>query len=202
MGSYTETCEVCGRAFAFYPRKGKNRRTCSTTCRHAAPRQGPKPPPVRGAKWIPLTQGRFTLVDADLFDDLSRFNWNINNSGYAMRGGVRGWELMHRKISGANGSEQVDHVSGDRLDNRRTNLRKTKHQQNCENRHKVGGTSIYKGVYLDAQRHWRAEISHRYLGVFSSEVDAAHAYDTAARELHGAFARLNFPLAGEQSALR
>lgn len=86
------------------------------------------------------------------------------------------------------------------MDNRRCNLRLATHQENCFNIRKRDGTSSkYKGVYFDTQnaRTWRARIARdgkrRHLGSFRSEVEAAKAYDAAAKELFGEFAWLNFP---------
>src|SRR5271155_1400802 len=80
------------------------------------------------------------------------------------------------------------------------------HSQNGTNRRKRKGTSSkFLGVYwLKRDRAFQATIrvhgKHVYLGYFRSEVDAARAFDTAARKYHGAFARLNFPTVGEQAA--
>lgn len=63
----------------------------------------------------------------------------------------------------------------------------------------------YKGVWVSG-RKWTAIITfnkkRRYLGSFSTPELAAKAYDDAARELHGQFARVNFPQSDEQSARR
>lgn len=92
----------------------------------------------------------------------------------------------------------IDHINGDPLDNRIENLRECTRRQNNSNR-KVNGknnTSSYKGVkYSKPHNKWVAQVggseNRRYLGLFDSALDAAIAYNSAAKELYGEFARLN-----------
>lgn len=59
-------------------------------------------------------------------------------------------------------------------------------------------TSRYKGVYLQTDGKWRAQICVNYrklnLGSYATEIAAARVYDAAALEHFGEFARLNFPM--------
>lgn len=93
----------------------------------------------------------------------------------------------------------VDHINGNILDNRLTNLRCCSISQNLRNRGKNrNNTTGYKGVVKVVRRGlegYRAEIRHnyrkRYSGTFPTAVEAAMEYNRMALELHGEFARLN-----------
>ncbi len=165
-------------------------------------------------KEIPLTQGRAALVDDEDYEYLSQWKW-LYHRGYARRGvmipasertGAIKQKIahMHRVIINAPAHLQVDHINGNRLDNRRSNLRLATQSQNIQNSRKhqtYGGdatSSQYKGVYWDrGAQKWKSRVTlnkkSAHLGHFSSEIDAARAYDEAARKHYGEFALLNFP---------
>lgn len=163
---------------------------------------------------IQLTRGKVALVDDRDFEAMSHYKWHA-------RKGVRTWYAeghghredgapthlsMHRLIMGAPEGMQVDHIDGNGLNNTRENLRLCTRAENQFNRACSGGKSKYKGVSLHRNgKKWRAQIwfadKRVDLGLFIDEEDAARAYDEAARRLFGQFARLNFPLEQEQSAL-
>ena len=150
-------------------------------------------------------EGKFAIVsfeDADLADHL----WYIH-SGYAARtewnGGDREQLRMHRvvmeRVEGRplESEEEVDHIFGNKLDNRRDKLRITTASQNQQNRHaRQGGTSKYKGVVKEGP-YWGAYITfegeRRYLGSYGNEGLAAAVYDAEAKKLFGEYANLNFP---------
>jgi hypothetical protein len=156
---------------------------------------------------IPLNQGKYALIDEDDFALVSQYNWFLQGLGpyhsYAIRnlpiGSDKKIESMHRFLMNAADDIEVDHINGDGLDNRRQNLRLATRSQNMANqKKKEGTTSRYKGVsWRKVERKWRAYIKcdkqNRHLGYFHSEIEAALAYDRAARELFGKFANLNFP---------
>ena len=155
-------------------------------------------------KEIPLTQGKVAIVDDEDFEWLSEFKWHAHRkhrqlSGpqwYARRG--RSGPQMHRMIMGVTDPKvPVDHRDGDGLNDQRSNLRLSTPGQNACNKKSRGGSSQYKGVYWHKRNNkWRSAVMidrhEKHLGYFEDEIEAAKAYDRAARELHGEFARTNF----------
>lgn len=94
---------------------------------------------------------------------------------------------------------QVDHINGDRADNRVENLRAATRRQNAYNRgaDRVS-TSRFKGVSWNREkRKWEVKLRidgrNRTLGRYDTEEDAAVAYDRRACEIHGEFFRPNLP---------
>ena len=156
-------------------------------------------------KEITLTNGAVTLVDNRDYAWLSQWKWSTSVSGtrfYAS--GQMGGEKrkrMHRIILNAPKGMEVDHINGRTLDNRRCNLRICSRQENSRNSSvNYNSASGYKGVTRRLDRDhdtWQARITLDgkgiYLGEFTCKVEAAKAYDRKAKELHGEFARLNFP---------
>ena len=108
---------------------------------------------------------------------------------------------MHREVIDIPKNMVCDHINGVKLDNRKANLRPATVSQNlfnCSKRRPAESCSKYKGLEWDRiQRKWKARIQVNrrkiYLGSFTEEIDAAKAYDTAAKKHHGVFASLNFP---------
>ncbi|MBN1363140.1 MAG: HNH endonuclease [Sedimentisphaerales bacterium] len=163
----------------------------------------PKPPNDE-IRYIPLTQGQFAIVDAADYESLARYNWfalgNERTGFYAARW-LPGHKtlLMHRAIMNPPPGMVVDHIDGNRSNNRRANLRVCTPEQNARNRRlRRDGSSRFKGVsFHRLSRKWIASICYDgkqiYLGSFDDETEAARAYDRKARDLFGEFARLNFP---------
>lgn len=91
-------------------------------------------------KTIPLTQGKFAVVDDDDFDDLSKYSWRASwnensQSYYAQRdGGRKKAVLMHRQIMKTPENMKCDHVNHDTLYNLKENLRNVTNSQNATNR--------------------------------------------------------------------
>lgn len=181
-------------------------RTARLVSRRRVVGETPRPD---GSREIPLTRGLVAIVDAEDFAALSAHRWFASPGGsgfYAARNepgprrAKKGFIYMHRVICETD-APHIDHKNGDTLDNRRANLRPATCSQNSGNarKHRRGTpTSRFKGVYWQRNRsRWNATIRangvRRYLGTYIDEERAAEAYDAAARELFGEFARLNFP---------
>jgi hypothetical protein len=137
----------------------------------------------------------------------------IRSDGYRYVGFRQKRHLAHRLCwaihTGAPPPDAlVDHVNGDKSDNRISNLRIANYSQNNWNQGRHSNNkSGYKGVrYYKPQRKFHAYIglcsAKLHLGSFDTAEDAARAYDSAAAELYGEFARLNFPASADEGKPR
>lgn len=152
-------------------------------------------------KLIPVGEDRFATVSDQDYHLVADKTWFLSNKGYAISSThVEGHIVnfyMHRVIAGVDGDQIVDHRDRDRLNNTRENLRVCDHTLNNGNLPKRRGcVSRFKGVSWSKQKaKWHARIKFkgvsRNLGFFSDEVDAARAYNAAAPQVFGEFARLN-----------
>lgn len=151
-------------------------------------------------KEITLTKGRVTIVDDSDYEALSAYNWQFDVRGYAARTSGSGYPKrrhyrLHREVLGITDPNiHVDHINGDRLDNRRSNLRLCTNGENLRNRGaQKNNTSGFKGVCWNKDRNgWMAQISFQnkkhFLGVFETPEEAHEAYKAAAASFHGVFA--------------
>lgn len=144
---------------------------------------------------IPLGVGAkdgYVLVDRK-YEYLANDNWRKTFYGYAVRS--KDHQLMHRIILNAQRGAVVDHINGDKLDNRAENIRVCTQAQNMKNQKKKANRSGFKGVTIAPNGKYIARIVNDYkrirIGTFSTAIDAAQAYDEAAVKYHGKFARLN-----------
>jgi hypothetical protein len=163
-----------------------------------------KPRPIRiegDLAYVPLTQGRTAVIDAADRLFVEGRNWFFI-TGYAAtwvraEDGRRQTVWMHRLIAATPNGMETDHISGDGLDNRRSNLRHATKSQNLQNRSaQTDNKSGLKGVSLYQNKttcKWRATIilqrKQRHLGYFATPEAAHEAYCQAAKAMHGEFAR-------------
>jgi len=138
------------------------------------------------------------IIDVTDYNKVKDHRWGISQ-GYVVTGRRKAKMRLHHLIIGyPPAGKEVDHKNRTKLDNRRCNLRFATTAQNRCNTHGRGvGTSQFKGVSWAAQRNkWISAIGNKgkryWIGYFSSERDAARAYDIMAKKLHGEFACLNF----------
>jgi hypothetical protein len=161
-------------------------------------------------KQIELSQGLSTIVDDDDFDLLVGMRWHATKMGtkarplfYAVRNitiakNKGRLELMHRVIMQAPKGMVVDHKNSNTLDNRKENLRLCTQGENMKNIRSGPNKYGYRGISKTSPNTFVASIrvkaKAKYLGNFSSAEEAARAYDAAALNYFGEFAKLNFPI--------
>jgi HNH endonuclease/AP2 domain len=162
---------------------------------------------------IALTKGEYAIVDSDKFEFLSQWKWYYKANkdkitGYAARidlsSGKRIYVSMHRLVClshynlASEGVQDIDHINGNRLDNRASNLRPATRHQNSGNRgaNKIS-KSGYKGVDLSdpVKMVWRAQITDngkkKSIGYFATKEEAALAYNQESLRIFGEFAYQN-----------
>jgi hypothetical protein len=160
-----------------------------------------------------LGEGLYTIVDLSDYYLLNNFRWSAKRDRrniYAVRFLNEPLKQativsLHRIILNSPSNLLVDHRNGHTLDNRKENLRLATRSQNVHNKCKTQSetSSRFIGVSFEKRRgRWDVRIRHEgkqiWIGSFDNEIEAAKAYDAAARKYHGEFARLNFP---EETAL-
>jgi hypothetical protein len=145
-------------------------------------------------KRIPLMSRRgvtgYAIVDDEDYDRLVERRWFKSVYGYAAhrerRDGVLTYYWMHREVLGLSRDDPrvTDHINGDKLDNRRANLRPATKSLNVHNSTAGYGTSPIRGVSFDKRRgYWRATFCGRELGCYPTEQEAAVVV-ASAREAH------------------
>lgn len=154
---------------------------------------------------IKISMGQVVKVSLEDFDELSKFKWSAKwdwatKGFYAKRfetiNGKTRSILMHRAIMGNPKGLQIDHIHGDTLDNRRSELRIATGSQNQWNaKIRSDNSSGFKGVSVHKQTgRWQSRIrihtKRISLGLFDTAQEAHEAYCAASREYHGEFRRV------------
>jgi len=142
------------------------------------------------------------IIDKE-FEYLKNHKWHIDANGYVRRRHIAGslgkygirkhinkFKYLHHEILPKKSYMMVDHINGDILDNRKCNLRYATASQNCQNSKPSRGRK-YKGTHKTPSGKYSASVSHKYLGTFLTEEEAALKYNEEASKLYGEFARLN-----------
>ena len=145
------------------------------------------------------------IIDSHSLPGVIEHHWYFDGKGY-VETKINGKNIrLHRYLMASKLSKnlEVDHISGDKLDNRIKNLRVVTHRQNmCNQRRQQHTASAYKGVSIRIDKYRKNPICAQiwccgkkyHLGYFSTEEKAARAYDKKAIELFGEYAKLNSPL--------
>jgi len=166
---------------------------------------------LSGSRLILLTNGQFAIVDQEDYESATRFKWYPKFSGntvYAITsvylGILTGKQItcglyLHRLIMRPPNHLWIDHINHNGLDCRKDNMRICTPRHNIQGKiGKIISTSKFKGVsWFKKTKKWRGRIcyfGHEIsIGYYTTEIEAAKAYDTKAKELFGEFAYLNFP---------
>lgn len=138
------------------------------------------------------------FIDSEDFDLVFDNKINLDSEGYARLGKNRLHRIIYQRVINSEIPKGlvIDHKNGNKLDNRRYNLRICTISQNNMNQKKTRGTSIYKGVYWNkSKQKWYSQIKVdskvKYLGLSITEKEAAIKYNNAAILFHGQYALLN-----------
>lgn len=152
-------------------------------------------------KEILLTNGDKVKVDDCDYQYLSQWKW-YSSEGYAISN--EGRKKMHRLVMDAKAGELVDHIDRDKLNNTRANLRIIDKEGNIHNQKKRSDTkNNYKGTqFIKKLGLWQARCriygNDYYLGLFKTEIAAAHAYNKKAIELSDYILLNEFDLSTEK----
>lgn len=155
-----------------------------------------------------LHSGECILLDSEDYQKITKWKWQLSPTGYVARSTCyktkRKRIYLHRVLTNCPADKVVDHINKNKLDNRKCNLRICSQRENTVANNGWTNAQIpYKGVtYMSSSgkkilTKFRARIyaNHKEinLGVYNSAVEAAQAYDQAAKIIHGEYAKLNFP---------
>lgn len=150
---------------------------------------------IRGmmSRGIKLTKGLYATIDEEDYERCTQNKWHVTSRGYAARRINDRIQYLHRFLLDVPEKMEVDHINGDPLDNRKSNLRICTRLQNVWNMKRVNKFGYKCGVVLKKNGKWQALITtnkvRKYLGQFSNQEEASKAYEKAALEQRGEFIR-------------
>ncbi len=148
-------------------------------------------------KTIKLTKNKYAIIDDDQYDSLSLYKWHaalrMKSKWYAVTT-INGKKMsMHRFLLEPPKGLEIDHINGNSLDNRISNLRSCTHAQNMRNRKlNINNKTGYKGVFMSSSKNkYRAQIRANgiaiHLGYFENALDAYKSYLSAATKIDKSF---------------
>lgn len=142
---------------------------------------------------ILLASGNVAICDEDRLHEIAKYNWYEKDSKWSYpRTRINKKTIsLHRLLYPE--FKNIDHINGNVFDNRSCNLREATNTQNRRNSKICSiNTSGFIGVSFHTGK-WQVNIKHKYIGIYSDPITAAHIYDEHAKKLYGEFAKLNFP---------
>lgn len=129
-------------------------------------------------KYIQLSgkrgKGKSTKVDDSTFIKYGHLSWYLSDTGYAMRKTPEGNIRLHRLVANTPEDMVTDHLNGDRLDNRKSNLRVCSQKDNAQNRK---GTRGY--CWDKSKQKWIVRYRGKFYGRYNTEQEAKRAYQKA-----------------------
>jgi hypothetical protein len=139
-----------------------------------------------------IVDGKQVLFDEEDAKKLTGHKWHITKKGYCAAYSNK-YIFMHRLILPITNGV-IDHINGNKLDNRKANLRVATHAENMRNRKiQKNNKSGYRGVHQKKDGYWYAQIKINgeqiFLGAYKSAEQAADAYNKKAEEAYGDFRR-------------
>ena len=139
-----------------------------------------------------------TIIDIDDINKIKDYKWYLDREGYVINNKIG---RLHRYLMNPPNDMVIDHINGNPLDNRKSNLRICSQQQNSMNKQnqRRNTTSKYKGVNWHKRRNkWRAGIKingkYKHIGLYDTELTASIEYDKAALLYFGVYACTNHPI--------
>jgi len=187
-------CEKCGKSYATQYNLRRHFKMCKIDKNETDDKSDNEDNGVK----IPLKNKQgvvtYTIIDEEDYDKVIEHKWHLTENGYVESKIGK----LHRFIMNAKTGDQfIDHINGNKLDNRKINLRFVSQSQNMQNIRKIedGASSKYKGVSLNKKaKTWKCRIicnSKATSFTFKKEDHAAYWYDCLAVELFGAEAKIN-----------